>query len=159
MILVSHLYRVRDTRIAPFRTSYRTLPTSYRTRSARAIRCTEGCDTSVSDSIQVRYKNHAMMFYLSLNCSIAVLAWKAFISIQYEIQNIFNKTVFGWCNFDNTTFTLGKFSKMLKWFNTKFAQAILSITNCLELIWFSCVVQFRLKVTFTKLVIYDSFFS
>ena len=31
MILVSHSYRVRDTRIAPFRTWYRTLPTSYRT--------------------------------------------------------------------------------------------------------------------------------
>ena len=34
----------------------------------------EGCDTNVSDSIRVRYKNHAMMFYLSLNCSIAELA-------------------------------------------------------------------------------------
>ena len=47
--LVSHLYRVRDTRIAPFNTLNRTLPTSYRTRSAPAIwcrtgaiRCTEG---------------------------------------------------------------------------------------------------------------------
>ena len=30
-MLVSHSYRVRDTGIAPFRTSYRTLPTSYRT--------------------------------------------------------------------------------------------------------------------------------
>ena len=68
-----------------------------------AIRCTEGCDTSVSDSIRVRYKNHVMMFYLSLNYSIAVLAYGVFISTQYEIQNIFNKTVFG-CNLDNTTF-------------------------------------------------------
>ena len=34
----------------------------------------EGCDTSVSDSVRVIYKNHALMFYLSLNCSIAVLA-------------------------------------------------------------------------------------
>ena len=81
MILVSHSYWVRDTRIVPFRTSYRILLTSYRTRSTRAIwcrkgaiRCTKGCDTSVSDSKRVRYKNHAMMFYLSLNCSIVVLA-------------------------------------------------------------------------------------
>ena len=39
-----------------------------------AIRCTERCDTIVCDSIRARYKNHARMFYLSLNFSIAVLA-------------------------------------------------------------------------------------
>ena len=130
MILVSHSYWVRDTRIAPFRhriapfrTSYRTLPTSDRTRTRTAhaiwcrkgaIRCTEGCDTSVSNSIRVLDKNHAMMFYLSLNSSIAVLAQGVFISTQYEIENSFNKTVFGWRNFDNVNFTLTKFSKMFE---------------------------------------------
>ena len=55
-----------------------------------------------------------MMFYLSLNCSIVVLASGVFNSSQYKIQNIFNKTVFGWFNFDNTTFPLGKFCTILK---------------------------------------------
>ena len=50
----------------------------------------------------------AKMIYLSLNCSIAVLAYGVFITNQYEIQNIFNKAVF-----DNTTFTIGIFSKKL----------------------------------------------
>ena len=119
MILVSHSYRVRDTRIAPFRTSYRTLPTSYRMSGASAIcrkgatRCTEGCDTSVSDSVRVRYKNNAMMFYLSLNCSIAVLTQEVFISTPYEIQNVFNKTVFGWCISIIQLFTLGNLVKFL----------------------------------------------
>ena len=42
-------------------------------------------------------------------------------------------------------FKLGKFSKIFKCFNTKFIQVISDIKNCPELIWFSCVVQFRLK--------------
>ena len=73
------------------------------------------------------------MFYLSLNCSIAVLAYEVFISTQYEIHNIFNKTVLGWCDFDNTTFTLSKFSKIVKCFNTKFIQVISGIKIVLNL--------------------------
>ena len=95
------------------RHSYRTLPyivlhpsdiISHSLRTCDMM--SEGCDTSVSDSIRVWYKNHVMMFYLSLNCSIAVLAQRAFITTtQYSVlKNIFSKTVFGWCNFDNTTF-------------------------------------------------------
>ena len=74
--------------------------------SEGVIRCMECCDTSVSDSIRVQYKNYGMTFYLSLNCSIAVLALGVFISTQNETQHIFifTKTVFGWCNFDNKTF-------------------------------------------------------
>ena len=43
MILVSHSYRVRDTRIVPFRTSYRTLPTSH--KRCECDMMSEGCDT------------------------------------------------------------------------------------------------------------------
>ena len=75
-----------------------------------------------------------MMFYLSLNCGIAVLAKGVFITAEYETQNICNKTGFGWCNFDNKAFfTLGKFSTILKWFNTKFIKVILSIKITLNL--------------------------
>ena len=56
MNLVSYSYRVRDTCIAPF--VHRITPFLHHIAQAK----------------QVRYKNHAMMFYLSLNCSIAVLA-------------------------------------------------------------------------------------
>ena len=90
--------RVRDTRIAPFRTSYRTLPTSYRTsgasamwcRNARAIwcrkgaiRCTERCDMNVSDSIWVQYKNHAMISYKYMHLSL----WYSISHMMYLSEN------------------------------------------------------------------------
>ena len=169
MILVSHSYRVTDISITPFRHriapfrhhialvssqrhSYRTLQTSYRTRSSRAIwcrkgaiRCTEGCETSVSDSIRVWSKNHAMMFYLSLNCSVAVLSKKYRIfKIKLFLVDVILIIIF---------VTLWKFSRILRCLLPNLYMIYQGIKNCLELILFSCVVQFSLKVTITKLLI------
>ena len=91
-----------------------------------AIRCTEGCDTMYGrvryeclglDTSAIQESCHDVLFIIKLQ--YCRLASGVSISTQYEIQNFFNKTVFGWCNFNNTTFTLDKISKILKRF-TKF---------------------------------------
>ena len=48
-------------------------------------------------------------------------------------------------------FTLNKFNEILKLFNTKFMEVIKVLKICLELIWFSCVVQSSLRVTISFL--------
>ena len=86
-----------------------------------------------------------MMFYLPLNCSIAVSAWGTFI--YSVLQNIFTKTALFDVIWIIQLFTLGKFNTILKLLNTKFIEVIKVLKICLELIWFPCVVQSSLKVT------------
>ena len=72
----------------------------------------------------MRYKNHVMIFYLSLNCSITVLAYEAFITTQYFRIFLVKLFLFGVILIIQL-FTLGKFNKILTFFfNIKFIQVI-----------------------------------